>query len=143
MDRQLRHNYYCQLLPALAALAAILGARAMHLLDADRWQCGPDLASLLFVLAVVLAAAAPVLLRTAFAHRRRQAKSTPLRAFIRFQQWLLRIALLTPYIAIIACLFKPPRFHQIGIILATLYALYYHYPSRRRIAFDRRIYRVE
>lgn len=34
------------------------------------------------------------------------------------------------------------RCYLAGILLATLYGLYYHFPSRQRLVFDQRIFRV-
>jgi hypothetical protein len=49
----------------------------------------------------------------------------------------------TPYVALIAQILQLPRFHLAGTIVMALYAVYYYYPSMRRIEFDRRVFRVK
>jgi hypothetical protein len=50
--------------------------------------------------------------------------------------------MITPYLALPACLFELPKFHFTGTVLMALYAAYYYYPSKKRVDFDRRIFRV-
>lgn len=123
-------------------MAAALVARALHLFDPEQWIDARTAAPWVFTLAIVCAAALPVLLRTAFAHRMRREKSVPEALFFRFQRRLILAALMTPYLGTIVCLADFPRFYLAGVVLAIFYAIYYHYPSQRRIAFDRRIFRV-
>jgi hypothetical protein len=122
--------------------AGVLIARCTHPAAEGLWVdasgCGPWL----FSLAVVLAVAAPVVVRTLFAHRMRHNRVVAEADFFQFQRRMIHWALLTPYLAVAACLIPLPRFFFAGIILATLYAVYYTYPSRRRIGFDRRLFRV-
>jgi hypothetical protein len=49
----------------------------------------------------------------------------------------------TPYVALIAQILQLPRFHLGGTIIMALYAVYYYYPSKRRIEFERRVFRVQ
>jgi hypothetical protein len=51
--------------------------------------------------------------------------------------------MVVPYLALAALAAGRPGFHQTGIFLAVFYALYYGYPSRGRIDFDRRLFRVQ
>jgi hypothetical protein len=46
-------------------------------------------------------------------------------------------------VSLIAQILQLPRFHLAGTIIMALYALYYYYPSKRRIDFERRIFRVK
>lgn len=142
MHEQLQRSYHRQMLLVLVAFVAAMLVRALHLIDPGRWTDAPEAALWFFILSIALAAAAPVFLRALFAHRIRQAKSVSKAVFFRFQNRLIRTALMTPYLALAVCLMEMPRFYQAGIVLATLYALYYSYPSKRRIDFDRRVFRV-
>jgi len=63
--------------------------------------------------------------------------------WLKFERNLLYIAMLTPYIGLIAQILQLPRFHLAGTIVMTLYAVYYYYPSMRRLEFDRRVFRVK
>jgi hypothetical protein len=137
----LKRSYYRQLLPALGAIALAAGVRAFGLLDAATVN-SRLLGVALFVLAIALAAALPVFIRAAFAHRVRLKSRVEEASFLGFQLRLMRTALLSTYLVPAGLLIDLPGFHQTGIFLAALYAVYYQYPSERRIGFDRRIFRV-
>ncbi len=127
--------------PAIV-LTALLGARLAGLLPAAEKAMGNRLGPILFVVAMIFAVAMPILLRTLFANRWRAEKHTPARAFYLLQCRLLFVSLAAVYLLPLICIVRIPPFYQGGIILAALYGVYYHYPSRRRIAFDQRIFRV-
>ena len=130
----------------LMALATILAAMLCARLTGALTPAGPPLGNrlgpILFVAAMVLAVAMPILLRTLFASRWRTAQHTPAQDFYVLQRRLLLASLATVYLLPAICLVRMPNFYQGGIILAALYGVYYHYPSRRRIAFDYRVFRV-
>ncbi|MCF8051167.1 MAG: hypothetical protein K9L59_08010 [Desulfobacterales bacterium] len=142
MLTRLRKRYFFLLAPAVSAMFAATATRALNLADPVEPETVRILAPWLFVLAVFFAAAAPVMMRAVFAHRMRLRKSTPQPAFFRFQQQVLLVSLMAPYAAIGACLMEMPRIYQAGTLLAALYAAYYHFPTKRRLDFDRRIFRV-
>lgn len=142
MMAQLKSCYQRQLLPPLVFSAMVMIARGTHLANPGPWIDAPDTGPWLFTLAVVFAAATPVFLRTLFAHRMRGRTRVPEVDFIRFQRQVIRWSLLTPYLACAACLLALPQFYFTGIVLATLYAVYYTYPSQRRIAVEQRMFRV-
>jgi hypothetical protein len=142
MQTRLKKFYYRLLLPPAVIIAATLTAQALDLIVPLHLAHGQVVARALFILAIILAVAAPVLLRTLFAHRMRLATRTPQAEWFRLQQRLIGVALLTPYLILIASLVDLPRFYHAGVILSALYAGYYYYPSPRRIAFDQRIFRV-
>ena len=143
MQSRLKKYYYRSLLPAVGMIVVVLGGRAIQLispvslLHEKSWTAG------LFVLTFVSAVAGPVVLRAVFAYRMRAARYTPSRDFYRFQKRLIQMTLPAVYLASIVCLAELPRFWQAGIILSALYAVYYQYPSERRIASDQRVFRVE
>jgi len=44
---------------------------------------------------------------------------------------------------LVAYLLEFPRFYLAGTVLMALYAVYYYYPSKKRIQFERKIFRVK
>jgi len=97
----------------------------------------------IFILSVTFAVALPIFFRTFFAHKHRQRTSLTEGELIRFESRFLHIAMVTPYLAVLAYLLDIPRFHSAGTFLMTLYAVYYYYPSVKRIQFEKRIFRVK
>lgn len=129
------------LAPALVGLGGVWCLRILGMIDPIR-PAGDACAPVLFVLSVVTAVAAPILIRTLFAHRMRHQRHISENAFLRFQQLQILVVMATPYLALAAYVLAVPDFYLAGTGLAMLYALYYHYPSTRRVVFDRRIFRV-
>lgn len=142
MQARLKKRCHRGLLMLAGVAGTLLLARICRLLDPVDPQTARFLAPWLFVLAVVLAVALPVLLRSLFAHRMRTLRFTPPAEFYRLQRRLLDAALAAMALLPVACVVEMPAFYQGGVILAALYAVYYHYPTSRRLAFDRRVFRV-
>ncbi|MBW1715603.1 MAG: hypothetical protein JRJ77_07220 [Deltaproteobacteria bacterium] len=132
-----------KLIPAVIGFIVVYVAKALHLIDLGPIKFQELLAPLLFVLSVVFAIALPIFFRTLFAHNIRDQKSVSEAALLRFERSFLHIVLVTPYVTLSAYVFALPRFHLAGTVLMALYAVYYYYPSRKRIQFERRIFRVK
>ena len=92
---------------------------------------------------MVFAVALPIFFRTLFAHKIRHQKSTSEAELIKFERNFLYIALVAPYLMLVAYLLEFPRFYLAGTVLMALYAVYYYYPSKKRIQFERKIFRVK
>ncbi len=143
MADELKKTYLALLVPAIVALLLACGVRWMGLIPHY-----PDLplgfvAPTVFVLAVVLAVAAPIFIRSLFAHRMRNHKAVPQPAWMQFERRLIVVSLMAPYLVAPAVLLDFPDFYFVGVVLMALYAAYYFYPSQKRIRFERRIFRVK
>ncbi len=96
-----------------------------------------------FFLAAALAGiAAPLALRTAFVARHRTSEAVPEAELERFERLTLLVALTAPFFAVAAAWLGTSRLFLAGAALSAFYALYYLYPSERRIRHERRIFRV-
>lgn len=142
MTTKLKQTYFYLLIPAGLGFIVIFLGRRFNLMSPYAHDLPDMLAPILFILSVVFAVALPILYRTLFANRMRNETSTPEKEWLNFELNLIRIALITPYLTVFAQFFQIPKFHLSGSILAALYAIYYFYPSQKRIAFEKRIFRV-
>lgn len=142
MADALKKTYFSQLIPAIAFLIISMAIREYTQLLPASIAYPPFFAALIFFLSVLFALAGPVFYRSVFAHRVRDLKNTPHYELIRFERNLIRIALVTPYLSIVAYLFEFPNLYFGGSILMSLYAIYYFYPSGTRLNFEKRIFRV-
>ena len=98
---------------------------------------------LIFILSAIFALALPIFYRTLFAHHRRHLSGiVPAELYI-FERNLIGMAMVTPYLAMVAYLIGLPRFYLAGTLLLALYAVYYYYPSKKRITFEERIFRAD
>ena len=142
MSSDLRTYYLLSLLPPVVCATAALAVRAGDLMPSIGAAQGHQIGAWLFLATVALAVAAPVMLRTHFAHRVRALRQTPPREFVRLQRRLIGLTLGAAYAVPVVCLVDLPPLYHAGVVLAALYGVYYQYPSARRIDFDRRIFRV-
>jgi len=138
----LRQRYILLLLPAAAGIVLIPALRSLLELELPLPQMPAAFSIAVFVASVCTAVALPVLFRTLFANRQRERKQTPAADWLKFERSLIYIAMATPYLAMTAQIFELQRLHLAGTLIMSFYAVYYYYPTRRRIVHDRRIFRV-
>jgi hypothetical protein len=143
MIDELRRTYFCFLIPAIVGFAAYFMAKTYDLVDLGPTEFQGILAPLLFILSVIFAIALPIFLRTLFANSVRHQKNVSETDLLKFERTFLYIALVTPYIGLAGYMLELPRFHLGGTVIMALYAVYYYFPSQKRIQFERRIFRVK
>ncbi|MGD8386269.1 MAG: hypothetical protein PVG49_03975 [Desulfobacteraceae bacterium] len=145
MAKELKRNYLLLLIPAVLALAFLIGIEKLGVVSPNTLHSLgplPFLAPIIFVLSVFFGVGLPIFYRSFFAHKVRDEKSVPENEWLKFERRLIQISLVTPYLILPAYLFQLPRFYFTGTVLMALYAAYYFYPSRKRIQFERRMFRV-
>ena len=143
MINKLKKTYFILLIPAIVGFICIYLAKKFNFLHFGQPQFISILAPSVFVLSVIFGIAAPIFFRSLFAHKISNEKSTTESKLIKFEQSLIRIALVTPYLGLVAYFFEFQKFYFSATFIMTLYAVYYFYPSQKRIAFDKRIFRVK
>jgi hypothetical protein len=143
MTHELKRTYFTLLLPAVAGFIVTLVLQHFHLVEWTVPRLTAVLPPAIFIVSVCTAVALPIFYRTVFANKVRHQTSTAEKDWLKFERNLLYIALATPYVSLIAQILQLPRFHLSGTIIMALYAVYYYYPSKRRIEFDQRVFRVK
>lgn len=96
----------------------------------------------LFILTAVCGLAGPILYRTLFAYHKRACVQIATTAFIRFEHHLILIGMAALALAMAADMLAVTSFYRYGTLLIALYAAYCGFPSQKRLALDRRLYRV-
>ena len=142
MTEKLKKTYFFLLLPSVFGFALACWARTHDLIEINSNTFIEIAGASIFILCVALAIAFPIFYRTLFAHRNRDLISVSEKKLLNFERTLINVAMITPYLALIAYLMDLPRFYTASAFLFGLYAVYYFYPSKRRIAFDRKIFRA-
>jgi hypothetical protein len=143
MTAKLKRTYFILLLPAACGFLLLFAAERVKG-EPFAPPSYPDyLAPLIFILSVLSAVALPIFLRSLFANRMRGRQNASEAEWARFENTMLWTAMATPYLALAAHVLRIPKFHYAGTAIMALYAVYYFYPSDRRITFDRRIFRVK
>ncbi|RLB40148.1 MAG: hypothetical protein DRH12_10470 [Deltaproteobacteria bacterium] len=142
MEAKLKKLYFALLIPAIAGFIVAGLARAILRPKTYIADSFPQLAPLLFVLAVASGVAFPILLRTLFVNKNRNRKHITEAELLKFEQGTLYIALLAPYFCLAGFFLGISQFHFYGTVLASFYATYYFYPSQKRISYERKIFRA-
>jgi hypothetical protein len=142
MTAELKRTYFIILIPSLLGFILAYGVKAYDLFRLDRVDNVNIFGPVLLILCVTLAIALPIFYRTLFAHQKRDQKMVSEADFVKFERRLMVISLVTPYLALVAYILEFPKFYTTAAILMGLYAIYYFFPSEKRLALDRRIFRV-
>lgn len=136
-------KHYFKLISLTISLFIILGAtKILHLPTFQTLNAPSFFPTLFFVLSAITAIAGPLFLRTLFAHFMRDKKQVSIDSFEKFQKGLISISMLTPFFAFIAVVCEFEKFYSASIIILALYAIYYYFPSKKRIGFDKKIFRI-
>lgn len=143
MSHDLKRTYFTLLLPAVLGFILIFVIRHFHPVKFNIPQFPSAIPPIIFIVSVCFAIALPIFYRTLFANKMRHLTHTAEGDWLKFERNLLYISMITPYVGLIAQILQLPRFHLAGTIVMALYAVYYYYPSTRRIEFDRRVFRVK
>ena len=142
MTDELKKNYLILLVPSILGFALAYWAKAYDWIAISSADLIRIIGPLIFVLCVVLAIGFPIFYRSLFAHRNRELISVSEKNLLKFERTLIQVTMITPYLALAAFLMELPRFYTAGALLMGLYVAYYFYPSKRRIGFDRRLFRA-
>jgi hypothetical protein len=142
MSKELKKVYLILLLPSIFGFALACWAKTYDFIEINSIDFSEIAGPSIFILCIALAIAFPIFYRTLFAHKSRDLRSVSEKKLLNFERTLINVVMITPYLALIAYFLDLPRFYTTSAILMGLYAVYYFYPSKRRIAFDRKIFRA-
>ena len=142
MTDELKRTYFVLLLPSILGFTLVGGAKAYNFIEIDLDNFIQIAGPFIFILCIALAIAFPIFYRALFAHKNRDVISVSDEKLLKFERTLINVVMITPYLALLSYFFELPRFYTASAILMGLYAVYYFYPSKTRIAFDKRIFRA-
>ena len=84
----------------------------------------------------------PLWYRILFVNKMKGEEYTDEHRFMRFEKHFLTIASISAYILIAGYLLALPRIPLSVMVLFVLYALYFYFPSEKRIRIEQKIFRV-
>ena len=144
MYKSLKKKYYYIVIPAIVIAIALIMFKHYDILQITPTPFIQNTISpVIFILTTLLAIASPVLHRTIFNNKIKESKFITSDKFYRYQNQLLYLIAFTPYLVLIAYVLHLQQFYFGGTALFSLYALYFYYPSEKRIRNEIRIYRVK
>ena len=142
MTARLKKTYIALLVPVVLGFTIAGLIRACLSPTAPPERLTAALGPVIFIMTALVSIAGPILYRSIFAHRRRHLSEILPNDLLKFERKLVAMGMAAPYLALVAFWMQLSRFHFAGTLLLALYAVYTAYPSRRRISFDRRIFRT-
>lgn len=129
--------------PAVALFAALYVVKKLELVDTAAIRAAHPLLGMgIFFLGAMFGIALPLLLRTLFVYQHRTAQHIEEEELYGFERQLLLVALVAPYLAVLAAFFEIRTLYFTMTVLSAFYALYYFYPSEKRVNYEKRIFRV-
>ena len=142
MKKELVNIYIKTITPAVILILFVYILKYLNILSdsllAPKWY-----SVTLFVLGASFSLAFPVFYRTLFVNKNQKSKSINVNEFVKFEKYLIRIALTVPYLLALAVPFQMPGFYIGGLILFTIYSAYYYYPSEKRTVFEMKLFRIK
>ena len=144
MYKALKKKYYYIVVPAIFIAIVLMIFKQYNILQITPTSFILNTISpVIFILTTLLAIAFPVLHRTIFNNKIKESKFITPDKFYRYQNQTLYFIAFTPYLVLIAYVLHLPQFFFGGTALFSLYAMYFYYPSEKRIRNEKRIYRVK
>lgn len=143
MIDELRKTYLRILFPAIAALLLAYPIKKIGLIPLQHNLPLTVITPFFFVLAVFFAIALPIFNRSLFVNKIRKQKSVSKKLLINFERQLIIISLIPSYMVVIAYFLSFSNFYFSCIVLVALYSAYYFYPSKKRIQFEKNLFRVQ
>jgi predicted neutral ceramidase superfamily lipid hydrolase len=93
-------------------------------------------------LSALTAIALPILYRSYFVDQVKGRKKLAINEFLAFEQKTISIALATPFLLALAILTGMNRTTLVMITFFTLYAIYFFYPSSKKVEFEMKFFRI-
>lgn len=144
MESQLKKTWIAMVAPAGTLLLMLYYLQRFRGIDVHPLLLmRPWIGPFLMMGAVLFALVFPIGLRMVMVYRTRDAQGLDEEEFLDFEIRSLRLALVAPYFAVAAGFFGVSRVLLGVSAISALYAVYYFYPSLRRLQYERRIFRVK
>ncbi len=140
---ELKQTYFFLIIPLLIILFMVFIARYSGILYQGEVESNRLISISVLILASLFSLGVPVFYRTLFVTKIKNRKSISTEEFLKFEKTLILIALISPYFVIAALLLNLPKFFSTAVVLIAIYAVYYYYPSEKRIKFEKRIFRIK
>ncbi|MCJ2164815.1 MULTISPECIES: hypothetical protein [unclassified Pseudodesulfovibrio] len=142
LQKTLFRRYLLMLAPAALIFGGWAACRQAGLTPNMPSGTAAVIGPIVFIAAIILAVALPLLCRVGFVRKVEGQKNVESAPFLDFQLTLMSIALTAPFAAAAGYIAGVANFHFAGAFLASLYAAYYYYPSEKRIHQEMRLFRV-
>ncbi len=143
MIKKLQKKYFVLILPPVLLAFVVYFLQQSKLWEGVHAAPSRSLPIILFILAIAVGVAIPIFLRVYFFSKLKEKKFSTEEEFVKYEESIIKVIAISPYLAFVSALLNMDPFYFGGIVLAAIYAMYYHYPSEKKINFDKKIFRVK
>ena len=142
MYKTLQAHYIKVFSPGVMAFAMLYGLYKSGV-EVTYALGGPVAAAILVAMAAVTSIAGPLWYRLYFARRHQRSQTVALHELLHFEKRLINLAGLTTYLLILAFVVQLPRTPFLAVAMLLLYAMYFYFPSARRIRHEKQMFRTK
>jgi hypothetical protein len=139
---ELKKIYLKLLFPFLILIVLIYLGQFLGIFGRIEKEFGKALSVTLLVLTALFSVALPIFYRSLFANKVKDMKSITVNEFLKFEKNLIIIAMIAPYFVVFTVLLNLSGFYFGTIVIIALYAVYYYYPSEKRVKFEKKLFRI-
>jgi hypothetical protein len=142
IKEELRKTYFKFLFPIVILLVFVYLGQLLEIIKQRELELNRIVSVIILVLVALFGIALPIFYRALFVNKIRDRKSISVDEFLKFEKKLLVIAMIAPYFIVITILLNLPGFYYGMVVIIALYAVYYYFPSEKRIKFEKRLFRI-
>ncbi len=143
MAKTLQKTYFALVVPAIVLSAGLFVLQYFGLREGSDELPSRFLMISVFVAAITAGAALPIFLRALFFGKAREKGYVTPEEFLKHQKTIIFVISIPLYLAFFAAYSGFETFYFGGTALAAIYAAYYHFPSEKKIAFDKKVFMVK
>jgi len=142
IKEELKRTYFKLLFPLLLLLVLIYLGQYLGIINRRELELNRIVSVAILVLTALFSLALPIFYRTFFVNKIKDRKSITGHEFLKFEKELIIIAMIAPYFVLITVLLNLPGFYYGAVVIISLYAVYYYFPSEKRIKFEKKLFRI-
>lgn len=139
---ELKKIYLKLLYPFLILIVLIYLGQFLGIFGRVEKEFSKNISVTLLVLTALFSVALPIFYRSLFANKVKDKKSITINEFLKFEKNLIIIAMIAPYFLVFTVLLNLSGFYFGTIVIIALYAVYYYYPSEKRVEFEKKLFRI-
>lgn len=140
---ELRHTYFYLVIPLLIILLLVYLGKITGILSKGELESNRIISIFVLILVSIFSLGLPILYRAVFVTRIKDKKSISREEFLKFEKNILMMVLIAPYFVVAALVLNLPKFYFAAVIIIAIYAVYYYFPSNKRIEFEKKIFRIK
>lgn len=143
MQQTLKKHYLSILLPGVIIFAIIYLIYNTGGILSENTSTPRAISAIHVILSAAFTFLVPMWLKITAVNNLNKTKKIEISEFIKFEKSYISTSLVSVYIFISGYLFKLSKIPMSVVIIFCLYAIYYYYPSMRRINLEKRIFRIK